>query len=320
MSSGSHVHKKTLALAITLFCLGSVAVAATHFTANGNVTVPSVTFGMGTADMLILNGSAAGHWDYASGVFTVTDPDTTAGFQVGSGDASVKSIYVKSGSTVSVCTENSVPGTSAASAPTAAGTYTIEPSTTTQCTSLCTVQATVTSFNSYPACIPTACIAGYALSGSGADTTCAAVGGGGVAGSAGASISLVAPQARLSTPALGLPPELASALAAASSTKTTAEKTTDISTILKKVADESDVYPQGSIYQWIVRKEKLNTVLGAKQFQTKYNIAKAGQAGYGTIGPKTLAKIRELKLQILQELIAQLQDQLETLAKIQSAL
>lgn len=36
------------------------------------------------------------------------------------------------------------------------------------------------------------------------------------------------------------------------------------------------------------------TVQAVKKFQEKYNIAKAGQPGYGVVGPKTRAKINEL--------------------------
>ncbi|MDE2079692.1 MAG: peptidoglycan-binding protein [Patescibacteria group bacterium] len=151
--------------------------ATTDFTANGDITVSSVTFGSGTANMLILNGSTAQSWSFSSGAFTVTNAGT---FKVGSADSSVKSIQFSSGGTTLVCSENTTPGTSFATAPTAAGTYTITPSATTQCTSLCSAVSNAASYNSFPTCGAASCNAGYTLSGSGSSATCVAVGGGGI--------------------------------------------------------------------------------------------------------------------------------------------
>ena len=165
-------------LPILLLLAPVVVFAATNnFVANGNITVSSVTFGSGTADMLIFNGSTAASWAFSSGTFTVTNPGSA--FQVGSSDSTVKSIQVSQNGTTLACSENTTPGTSAVTLPTTAGTYTVSPSATTQCTSLCTALSNVASYNSFPTCGAASCNTGYTLSGSGASATCTAVGGGG---------------------------------------------------------------------------------------------------------------------------------------------
>lgn len=114
----------TLALSATV-----VAAATTDFVANGNITVSGVTYSAGTADMLIMSGSKAESWNFTSGVFTVTNPDATSGFKVGSADSSVISLRVKdSGGTEVSCNPNDPVGTSSVSLPTTSGTYTVVPS------------------------------------------------------------------------------------------------------------------------------------------------------------------------------------------------
>lgn len=113
---------------LTVFSLSvlSVSAATTDFTANGNITVSSVTFGSGTADMLIIDGSTAESWSFSSGTFTVTNPGT---FKVGSSSSSVQKITSTQGGNAVSCGDNGTPGTSYMTLPTAAGTYTIVPAT-----------------------------------------------------------------------------------------------------------------------------------------------------------------------------------------------
>jgi hypothetical protein len=171
-------------LSISLFLLLPILVfaATTDFTANSNITVSAVTFGSGTANMLIMNGSTAESWKFNAGTFTVTNPGT---FQIGSSNSSVKSIQISEGSATLVCAENSTPGTSYATVPTTAGTYTITPSETTQCTSLCTSLSNTASYNSFPTCGAATCNSGYRLEGSGSSATCVPIGGGGIIGGGG---------------------------------------------------------------------------------------------------------------------------------------
>jgi len=148
--------------------------ATNDFVANGNITVTGVTFGAGTADMLILDTSTAESWTFNSGTFTVTNPGT---FKVGSSDSNVKSIKTTRGS-VNTCTENAVPGTTYVTLSTTAGTYTIIPLDTTDCTTLCATVSNAATYNSYPTCGAATCNSGYSLSGSGSSATCVASGGG----------------------------------------------------------------------------------------------------------------------------------------------
>jgi len=160
-------------LFVSLFAAASITIAATNdFTADGNVTVTGVTFGATTADMLILNTSTAESWTFNGGAFTVTNSGT---FKIGSSDSSVKSIIIKnSGSSNVACSENSTPGTSYVTIPTASDTYTTEPSTTTDCGTLCATVTGVATFASFPTCAAATCSSGYVLSGA----TCVASGGG----------------------------------------------------------------------------------------------------------------------------------------------
>ncbi|MFZ2303715.1 MAG: peptidoglycan-binding domain-containing protein [Minisyncoccia bacterium] len=170
------MNKKSLAIVLSLFLPILVFAAVTDFTANSNITVSAVTFGAGSANMIIMNGSTAQSWLFSSGAFTVTNPGSA--FNVASSDATVKSIQVTSGGTTLVCEANTTPGTSFATLPTASGTYTVLPSATTACTSLCTVLPNVATYNAFPTCGALSCSAGYQVSGSGASATCVPVGGG----------------------------------------------------------------------------------------------------------------------------------------------
>lgn len=118
-----------LVASVFSLCLATVTSAATtDFTADGDVTVPSVVYGSVTADLLILNGSKAESWNFDSGNFIVTNSDTTNPFRVGSSNSDVKSIRVKvqAGSEVA-CTNNTTPGTSYVEVP-AVGAYAAYPS------------------------------------------------------------------------------------------------------------------------------------------------------------------------------------------------
>jgi hypothetical protein len=171
----SHLNQsfmKKLFSAIILLALIFPAIAATNdFTADGNITVSSVTFGSGTADMLILDTSTAESWNFSSGTFTVTNPGT---FMVGSSDSAVKSIKITQGGSDVACAENTTAGTSYVTLPTASATYTVEPYTSTDCTSLCTSVSNAATLNAFPTCGAATCNSGYTLSGSGASATCVA--------------------------------------------------------------------------------------------------------------------------------------------------
>jgi hypothetical protein len=166
--------KSIFVIMLLLLLIPPVFAATNDFTADANITVSGVTFGSGTTDMLIMNGSTAESWTFNNGTFTVTNPGT---FKVGSADSSVKSIKITQGGTNLECAENSNPGTSYVTLPTAAGTYTVEPSTTTDCTSLCTALDHVATYNPFPTCGAATCDSGYQLSGSGASATCIPAGG-----------------------------------------------------------------------------------------------------------------------------------------------
>jgi hypothetical protein len=163
--------KFLLSLFLALLALPVVA-ATDDFTADGNITVESVTFGETTADLLILSGSTAESFNYDAGAFTVTNPGT---FQVGSSDATVKTIRLTQGATTVACAVNAMPGTSYATAPTTAGTYTISPSALTTCQDQCAAVANAATLNDYPTCGAATCDSGYSLTGTGASATCVAI-------------------------------------------------------------------------------------------------------------------------------------------------
>ncbi|MEK7148945.1 MAG: peptidoglycan-binding protein [Patescibacteria group bacterium] len=286
-----NVFKKLFA--ITFLLVPVLALAATNdFTANGNVTVSAVTFGAGTADMLILSGSTAESWIFSSGTLTITNPGSA--FQVGSSDSTVKSIQVTQSGTTLVCAENSTPGTSYATIPTTAGTYTVSPSATTQCTSLCTALSNVASYNSFPTCGAASCNTGYSLSGSGSSATCRAIGGGGTIVPCGAGFKLsgglcypIASTPNVTTPSATVPSTSAAIFVKNLSPGISSEDVRRLQTLL---ASDRDVYLEGIIsgyYGSLTQK-------AVERFQVKYNIATPSDAGYGNVGPKTRAKLQEV--------------------------
>jgi len=164
-----------LLLVVSLTAAEQLIAATNDFIADADITVTGVTFGAGTADMLILNTSTAESWTFNSGAFTVTNPGT---FKIGSSDSNIKSIKATRGGSDVACAENSTAGTSYLTLPNTAGTYTITPLTTTDCTTLCATVSNAATYNSFPTCGAATCNSGYSVSGSGANATCAAVSGG----------------------------------------------------------------------------------------------------------------------------------------------
>ncbi|MBU3901666.1 hypothetical protein KKF25_03415 [Patescibacteria group bacterium] len=186
------MRKKIAITVLALFLMAATAWAATtDFVADGNITVSAVTFGNTTANMLIMSGSKAASWTFNSGAFTVTDPDATAGFKVGSANTSVKTFKVtKSDGSGSVCAENGAAGTSYVTLSTTADTYTITPSAYSVCTDHCSSVTGAATYNAYPTCGAATCNTGYRLSGSGASGVCLVTGGGGVSGGGGGYTTL----------------------------------------------------------------------------------------------------------------------------------
>lgn len=282
---------KKLLIILTLFLPIVVFAATNDFVANSNITVPSVTFGAGTADMLILSGSQSESWTFSSGTFTVTNPGT---FQVGSSDSTVKSIQVTSGGSTQVCSENTTPGTSFATLPTTAGTYTVSPSATTQCTDLCSAVSNAASLNSFPTCGAASCNAGYKLSGSGASATCVPVGGGGIIVPCGAGFNLsgglcypIASTPNITTPSATVPSSSSVVFLKNLSFGMSSEDVRRLQTLL---ASDKDVYPEGTIsgyYGSLTQK-------AVGRFQVKYGVVASGGSGYGNVGPKTRAKFQEV--------------------------
>lgn len=284
-------------LTILLLLLPVMVFAATNdFVANSNITVPGVTFGAGTADMLILSGSESESWTFSSGTFTVTNPGSA--FQVGSVDSTVKSIQISQSGTTLACSENTTPGTSAVTLPTTSGTYTVSPSATTQCTSLCTALSNVASYNSFPTCGAASCNVGYSLSGSGASATCRAIGGGGIIVPCGAGFTLSGglchpikstpnTATNTATPSATIPPDSSAVFLKNLSFGMSSEDVRRLQTLL---ASDRDVYPEGTVsayYGSLTQK-------AVGRFQTKYGVATPSDAGYGNVGPKTRAKLQEV--------------------------
>ncbi len=171
--------KKSIFLIMLFSLIVSPALADINFTATEDIIINDVD-GDGVTDiaMFIRSGSTAESWTFDDGTFTVTVTTPTPGsFIVGSSNSSVKSIKFMQGTTNLTCVANSdPPGTSYATAPTAAGTYTITPSTTTDCTSLCTAVDNAATLNSFPTCGALTCDSGYNISGSGSSATCVSSG------------------------------------------------------------------------------------------------------------------------------------------------
>ena len=164
---------KITIFAVILLLAGPVLAATTDFTANGNITVAGVTFGSGTADLMIMSGSSAESWNFDSGDFTVTNPDATANFKVGSSDSSVNAVKATRGGSDVACAENNNPGTSYMTLPSNSGVYTITPLTITDCRDLCARVNYAASYNSFPTCGAASCNPGYVLVGSGSSAVCA---------------------------------------------------------------------------------------------------------------------------------------------------
>lgn len=169
---------KITIFAVILLVAGPVLAATTDFTADGNITVAGVTFGSGTADLMIMNGSSAESWNFDSGAFTVTNPDDTATFKVGSSDSSVNAVKATRGGSDVACAENTNPGTSYMTLPSNSGVYTITPLAITDCRDLCARVSYAASYNSFPTCGAASCNPGYVLIGSGSTATCAPEGSG----------------------------------------------------------------------------------------------------------------------------------------------
>ncbi len=102
-------------------------VFAGDFTANGDITVSSVTMGDSSANMIIFSGATADSWTYNAGAFTVVNPGA---FTIGSSNSSVVSIKAtQSSNGYETCANNTTPGTSSITLPTTVSTYTIVPQT-----------------------------------------------------------------------------------------------------------------------------------------------------------------------------------------------
>ena len=64
----------------------------------------------------------------------------------------------------------------------------------------------------------------------------------------------------------------------------------DVKSLQQFLASDTSLYPEGIVNGSFGPK----TLAAVKRFQEKYGIAQKGQAGYGLVGPKTRAKIKEL--------------------------
>lgn len=300
---------------IIILSLPFLSLAATSdFTANSNISVSGVTFGLGSTSMVIMNGSTAESWLFNSGAFTVTNPGSA--FNVSSTDSAVKSIQVTSGATTLLCSENTTPGTSYATLPTTTGTYTVLPSATTACSSLCTVLSNTATYNAFPTCGALSCNTGYQISGSGASATCMAtppsgssqvVGGGPSAPSAEGIPGYVKPRLQTVYPDGSIVYLDATSSAPTSTTSSTAgsskayvsatftknlalgSSSNDVRRLQALLSLDKKIYPQGIVngrYGPLTQK-------AVKLFQLKYNVVKSSKdAGYGVVGPKTRAKLQ----------------------------
>lgn len=157
--------------------------ASNNFVSNNKITVANVTFGATTTDLIIMSNSSAESWSYAGGSFTVTNPDSTNTFKVGSTNTAVTAIRVlNASSTVVACVKNSDAGNSYVSLPSDLGVYSVEPSSISLPNSL--------SYNA--TCGAATCGAGYVVSGSGSSAVCSVQSSGGGGGGGGSSSSLPA--------------------------------------------------------------------------------------------------------------------------------
>jgi hypothetical protein len=157
---------------VLVFVSSSLA-ASNNFISTSKLTVSQVTFGATTTDLVIMPNSSAESWTYSSGLFTVTNPDATNIFKVGSSNPAVTAIRVlSSSSAVVACVKNTDPGNTYVSLPVTADIYSVEPSSINVANSA--------SYNSL--CGAAACSSGYSVSGSGASATCVAQSSGGSSG------------------------------------------------------------------------------------------------------------------------------------------
>jgi len=179
------MRKNIVIFVLALLLVATTAWAATtDFVASADITVTGVTMGSASVDMTIKSGSKSASWSFSSGTFTVTNPDTTAGFTILCSDSTVKTIKVtKASGAGDKCVANQTPGTTELALSTTADTYTITPSVLPNCTDHCPVITNAASYNTYPTCGPATCNSGYAVSTDG--TACVQFGGGGVVGGGG---------------------------------------------------------------------------------------------------------------------------------------
>ena len=269
--------RKTIVVSVLALLLVAVVAwaASTDFVADGDITVAGVTFGSDTANLLIMSGSKAASWTFSSGAFTVTDPDATAGFKVGSANANVKTFKVtKADGSGSVCAENGTAGTSYVELSTTADTYTITPSALSQCTSHCSSVNGAATYNAYPGCGAATCNAGYRLSGSGADGVCLITGGGGVSGGGGGGYSTLG----LATPS---PTPSVSPAASVSPSPTPTPTVSGLKDgDLIKTADSPKVYiVKGSYVRWI-QNPKIFNLYGHFKWNAIKTISSADLAKY----------------------------------------
>ena len=230
---------------------------------------------------------------------------------------------ISSGASVLVCTENTTPGTSYATLPTSSATYTIEPSATTDCTTLCASLSNTAAYNSYPGCGASSCNAGFRISGSGSSATCVPIGGGGILAQApiptptpiAPLVATPSPVAQLVSPALN-------------STLQYGMTSDDVKRLQELLASDPEIYPEGIISGWFGQL----TRKAVQKFQCKYDIVCSGDektTGYGLLGPKTRQKLNEVfgqtetpptsdvgKQQQVETLKNQIQQLQETLAKL----
>ena len=168
-------------LVLLLFAVAIPAIAATtDLTFSEDITVSNVTLGSGTTNMTVFASSTCESFDLSSGVFTITNPGSA--FTIGSSNANVGTIVILESGVMESCTENSTPGTSSSTLPTASGTYTVRPLEATSCSSLCASLTGAATYNAYPTCGAASCNSGYTLSGSGSSAACVVQSSGGGGG------------------------------------------------------------------------------------------------------------------------------------------
>jgi len=171
------MRKNLVIIAIVLLSALPLAVLASGFVANGNITVKLVTFALTTTDLTILSGSTADSWSYSSGSFSVTNPGSAFEVAGSASDSTVGTLTVKdSTNTVVVCEVNTTPGTSYVTLPTTAGTYTVVPSSATSCADSCPRINGASTYNAWPTCGAATCDGSHSLVGSGASASCVTAG------------------------------------------------------------------------------------------------------------------------------------------------